>query len=749
MSGCAGKVIGMIACVTVSGAVSADGVVLLDGGDGWWDDPRKALIASDGRIYISEHCGVFALQNTGSLVMNPATGARLNPVGCHEDVALRSDNALIAARWDPGYEVHVNAYDPAGNVVLNFRKFAHRHWRTLSVQPDGKLLAGGDKSFVRMAPPFIDDWVILRFQADGADDISFGQVTAGETLYDAGSDDDEYVTKLSPLPGGKVLASGLTLVGPGQNDYDTVLLRLDNGGLPDVAFGTGGQMRFAGRANAVDVDASGRIYVNAGGNIILRLNSDGSSDASYSSAVRPADTTITDVKIDSLGRAVVFGSTTRNGPRAGYIARLKSDGSFDTTFGGSGEVVFNIGAGGVSNLPVFGAIDTGNKPLAALSVIPQSDPGTLVYSDAGVVRFNENGTPDLTFGATHVDPDLYPDAMALQTKHVGAGAVGVVSDPAVITGINGTLRIEVLPGSTASASFAVGCKAPWITSTWANAVEGDTICVRHNAANQAPNAAETRLTVGGRLLTFTSISNTDALDFTPDQFTFTDLTGVALGASSTSNVVSISGLTGSANVTVQNGEYSKNCNPNAFTTAPGTIINGDSVCVRHKSATVLERTVTTTLMVGGVSGAFSSTTVGSDAVPDAFNFQAQAGAATGVEAISNPVTITGINTAAAISIANGQYSKGCNSDWTSASGTVTNGQLVCVKHVTSSQPASSVTTTLTVGGISGAFTSTTAAAANAGDLPRSGGGGGAFNLPGLFALLGLMTWVTRRRLRPS
>ncbi len=98
-----------------------------------------------------------------------------------------------------------------------------------------------------------------------------------------------------------------------------------------------------------------------------------------------------------------------------------------------------------------------------------------------------------------------------------------------------------------------------------------------------------------------------------------------------------------------------------------------------------------------------------DTTPDQFTFTDQTGAALNTVVTSNTITVTGINAAASISIADGTYSVNGGA-YTSASGTVTNGAMVTV-HVTSSASYSTtVNATLTIGGVSDTFSVTTQAA---------------------------------------
>lgn len=104
-------------------------------------------------------------------------------------------------------------------------------------------------------------------------------------------------------------------------------------------------------------------------------------------------------------------------------------------------------------------------------------------------------------------------------------------------------------------------------------------------------------------------------DTTPDQFTFSDQTDVALGAVITSAPVTISGLGigQQTQATVSGGQHS--LNGGAFTSSPFNVSNGNQVRVQHTASGINSTVVNTVETIGGVSDTFSSTTlvqVGSD-----------------------------------------------------------------------------------------------------------------------------------------
>jgi hypothetical protein len=109
-----------------------------------------------------------------------------------------------------------------------------------------------------------------------------------------------------------------------------------------------------------------------------------------------------------------------------------------------------------------------------------------------------------------------------------------------------------------------------------------------------------------------------ATDTTPSAFAFAAQTNVPLMSTRTSNPAQISGIVGAANIYVDGALGSQYCISSAsnclcdvstaFITTPGTITNGNYVCVRHISAPITDEVVRSRLHVGGATASFVSTT---------------------------------------------------------------------------------------------------------------------------------------------
>jgi hypothetical protein len=108
-----------------------------------------------------------------------------------------------------------------------------------------------------------------------------------------------------------------------------------------------------------------------------------------------------------------------------------------------------------------------------------------------------------------------------------------------------------------------------------------------------------------------------------------------------------------------------------------------------------------------------------DTTPDPFTFSSQSDIALNTLVVSNTITLSGINTSAAISIAGGTYSIN-NGAFTSAAGAVNNGDSVRVQLTSSNADSTLSSATLNIGGVNGTFNVTTTTATQAAPVPALG-----------------------------
>lgn len=295
-------------------------------------------------------------------------------------------------------------------------------------------------------------------------------------------------------------------------------------------------------------------------------------------------------------------------------------------------------------------------------------------------------------------PDTQPDAFAFADLTGVERSATQTSNAITVTGINDPASISVTGGfySVNGAAFRGG------TTTVTN---GASVRVQHFSSSSYSGTVNTTLTIGGVSDTFSS-TTVAANDTTPNPFTFTDVGQVPRNTSVTSNAITVTGIGMSAPISVSGGSYS--IGTAAFTSSPGSVSAGQAVRVRHTSAGTSSTATHTTLTIGGVTDTFTSTTVAWDTVPDSFAFAPRTDVPTGAGVMSDPVTISGITEAAPVTVTGGAYSIG-GAAFTTAAGSITNGQSVRVQHTSAGNFATSTSTTLAIGGVSADFVSTTVA----------------------------------------
>lgn len=236
----------------------------------------------------------------------------------------------------------------------------------VALQPDGKIVVVGHYS---------GQFAVARYNADGSLDSTFDGDGKLTTTVGTGGDAQAWAVALQP--DGKIVAAGYSSNGA---NYDFALVRYSADGSVDTTFGVNGIVTTA--------PGSGNDELYA-----LALQSDG--------------------KLVAAGR-----STTGSGTTDLAVARYNSDGSPDTTFGGSpgpGWVLLNLGSGDDA---AFGVkVQPDGKIVAAGS----GSNGTNL--DVGVARFEPNGCMNATaltpIGSS--DDEAYALALQPDGKIVVAG----------------------------------------------------------------------------------------------------------------------------------------------------------------------------------------------------------------------------------------------------------------------------------------------------------------------------------------
>ena len=377
-----------------------------------------------------------------------------------------------------------------------------------AIQSDGKIIVAGSIGNLDWAA-----FVLTRFKADGSLDTTFG--IGGKVTTDFGQGGSTIVNAIAIQPDGKILAAGEA--GTTSNP-DFALARYNPDGSLDVTFGVGGKVTtdFSGlseSAFALATQSDGKIvaagsasYKNRGLTVsdfgLARYNPDGSLDTSFGIAGKVTTDFLgredwaRAVAIQSDGKIIAAGimAIAPGGTpyfdlrvRRGALVRYNKDGSLDSTFGTGGKVITEIlGPSALNALSIQSdgkIIAAGHSGVLNGSVsdgrwfeIFRSGPTAM---DFALVRYNEDGSLDTTFGAQgKVETDLntpsdviyavslQPDGKIIATGNAGlsdwappvshwAPLARYNRDGSLDTtfGIGGKVRMDLPAGQAATAHF--------------------------------------------------------------------------------------------------------------------------------------------------------------------------------------------------------------------------------------------------------------------------------------------------------
>jgi uncharacterized delta-60 repeat protein len=291
-------------------------------------------------------------------------------------------------------------------------------------QPDGSVVAAGRTLTSERGG---SDFALARYRLDGTLDPSFG--AGGKVHTDFGGMSD-VVKAMVRQPDGKIVVAGETLNYPESVDF--ALARYHADGRLDTSFGSGGRVttRFSADSSAIALvlQRDGKL-VAAGeaspGSIdfaLARYNPDGTLDKGFggdgmvTTDFGGADRA-SGLLVDNAGRIVAVGGSGAPLSSAAALARYRSDGSLDRTFGGDGMVTTDI-----DNATATAVVAQGSKLLVGA-----------VGGAFTLVRYHRDGTLDRSFGTGGVHATYFGtsstqlEALALDRRGrvVAAGTTAV------------------------------------------------------------------------------------------------------------------------------------------------------------------------------------------------------------------------------------------------------------------------------------------------------------------------------------
>ena len=281
---------------------------------------------------------------------NNGAGNYTNHNHDYDCAVIRKDNGVLDS-----------SFSGNGKMLVTFSSSRNDYCKALVIQSDGKIVVGG---YVTNSSN-LNQWTLARINTDGTLDTTFGGNNTGKMELSlcgitsaCGS-----MTGTSQLEEMALQSDGKILVGGSQNDSDSTsnfaVVRLTTTGALDTSFSGDGIHAFdlgasnRDRLRALKLQSNGKIVVGGFNNTkdwgLARLNTDGSMDTSFGGG---DGITITDfggdgdkafeLVIESDGKIVMVGDSNAGGDYDFAIARYTTAGALDTSFSGDGKVLVDI-----------------------------------------------------------------------------------------------------------------------------------------------------------------------------------------------------------------------------------------------------------------------------------------------------------------------------------------------------------------------------------------------------------------------
>jgi uncharacterized delta-60 repeat protein len=297
--------------------------------------PLSLQLLNDGRIIVGGDISSVNAIKVNNLACLNSDGSRntttLNPIGTTNRVyclTFQSDGKLLIGGSFLGYgysgNCHLIRINTDGTFDSSFvfnGTGANSNVFVTQTQSDGKILVGGNFTQYNNVNAF----KLTRTNTDGSYDSTFNG-WQGISIYDV---TESKINAIKIQTDGKILIGGLFDRVNGNTAY--AIARLNSDGSSDTTF-TGPFTTNSLEVKSIYIQSDGKILIGTNG--IVRMNSNGTLDSTFQH--QSMNGYVSDINIDSNGKIVISGGFTYYGSgQCPKTARLNADGTVDTSFHGN------------------------------------------------------------------------------------------------------------------------------------------------------------------------------------------------------------------------------------------------------------------------------------------------------------------------------------------------------------------------------------------------------------------------------
>lgn len=290
-----------------------------------------------------------------------------------------------------------NTFGTSGSTVIDISPNLD-FGRAIAIQADDKIILAGQSNNGTN-----DDIVVVRLNSDGTIDNTFGSNGIVTTTVSAYS---ELANDIVVQSDGKIVVGGGAYNGTSE---DFILVRYNANGTLDNTFGLNGiVLTDIGTATGDEIkeivlQSDGKIVVggvydsNGRDYCLVRYNANGTIDNSFGTSGKVlTDISISDelesIAIQADGKIVTVGNSYISGSTDFVLMRYNTNGSLDAGFGNLGIVTSSITTTGDYAEDIV--VQSNGKIVVMGNIALSSD------QDALLVRYNNNGTIDNSFGSS-------------------------------------------------------------------------------------------------------------------------------------------------------------------------------------------------------------------------------------------------------------------------------------------------------------------------------------------------------------
>lgn len=422
-------------------------------------------------------------------------------------ISLANDKILVGGYINQNsWDIHITRLNKNGIVDLGFGNNgfittdlddgSSDQVKKLLELPNGKIIVVGHSYKNQVQNAFI-----MRLNADGSLDKSFGEGSKGYTYFNAGmntscsAEDVEFYN-------GSFFVVATTRNSEGSSDFS--LFKFTQGGVLDQSFAKKGSnlVDFGGAENVQNFAISSKGEFLLGGvshkdgiqyGALLKLNSYGLVTSSFGNKGQftyddgSKLNTIIDVAFDKKNRMIAVGSEGKNPDKNGKIFRFLNDGTPDSSFASDGVIGSDIGV--TNGVFLNAVIVEEDNSILALGYL--SGPN---YKDVYVLKLDEQGRPHDKFGKK----GSVNHEVSLKPSYLFFKAAAMQSDGNLV--LAGTTTIDGYDAFNMTVARIHNTEGTGGTNTVSETIENDIVTVFPNPSRESvsfklPNSENAELKI--------------------------------------------------------------------------------------------------------------------------------------------------------------------------------------------------------------------------------------------------------------